>query len=506
MKTCIKLFNYFFLGCFMWLLANVVLNAQTTTYSVQPESRYNPIAITMLSIAFIFLLMKCKDLSLQLNDKLLQRCMLGCLLFILFVQLIFAYNLRLDAYQNPSDFGMVVRTAQHIVRDGISGGDYFKLYKFQNGLLAMQVLIFKIAMLFGFDHFNLVCIAANITSIDCSIILAVLICRKLWGNQGAFCLMVFSTLFLPFYTYSAYYYSDTMSMPYGIAALYLYLKILKDPMTPNKRNVLYFFIGITCLIGFLVKGSAIVILVAILIHAFFHKMCLSKAFSIGIMLITFFVGNSLFSFAIDQMGWFTFKQEDAGEIPVTHHLMMGLNYDTYGAWNRTDVDITYKQCASKESRIKRNIEEIKHRLQTYKTEGYIKFLTRKSTWIWGEGTYWAPAKLSYPHVRNSILHQWFLSDGYYFLIYAYYSQVFQVSLLFLICVSLYSTIRKGHKADFNFVLHLCIFGTYVFFLLWEARSRYLLNLTPVFLLIGTDGLHELWKHKCNRQTKDSDQN
>ena len=53
------------------------------------------------------------------------------------------------------------------------------------------------------------------------------------------------------------------------------------------------------------------------------------------------------------------------------------------------------------------------------------------------------------------------------------------------------SILKGCKDPYVNILTLfkgIIFAAFIFFLIWETRSRYLYNFTPLFMLVAVDGL------------------
>ena len=123
-------------------------------------------------------------------------------------------------------------------------------------------------------------------------------------------------------------------------------------------------------------------------------------------------------------------------------------------------------------------------MKNFKTEGYIKFLTKKATWIWGDGTYFAIAKLCFPHKYNSVILNYII--GKKNLPYRYISQTYQVILIFFMIMSAIKQIYK--KMGYMFIVNLSILGVFIFSLIWEARSRYLLNLTPMFFISAIDGI------------------
>ena len=37
-------------------------------------------------------------------------------------------------------------------------------------------------------------------------------------------------------------------------------------------------------------------------------------------------------------------------------------------------------------------------------------------------------------------------------------------------------------------MQIAVFGLFLFLLIWETRSRYLVNFVPIFILLGIDGI------------------
>ena len=40
-------------------------------------------------------------------------------------------------------------------------------------------------------------------------------------------------------------------------------------------------------------------------------------------------------------------------------------------------------------------------------------------------------------------------------------------------------------------MQIAVFGLFLFLLIWETRSRYLVNFVPIFILLGIDGIQEI---------------
>ena len=64
-------------------------------------------------------------------------------------------------------------------------------------------------------------------------------------------------------------------------------------------------------------------------------------------------------------------------------------------------------------------------------------------------------------------------------------------MLFFLFLAFFSGIRSD-KIGAELLLKIILCGVFSFFLLWEARSRYLVNFTPVFLLLEGYSIERIW--------------
>ncbi len=102
--------------------------------------------------------------------------------------------------------------------------------------------------------------------------------------------------------------------------------------------------------------------------------------------------------------------------------------------------------------------------------------------------YFAPEKLKRDPMKESRLHSWVLYDGAdYPKTYRFCSAV-HLLLLTGILTSLIKNIWKKGEVREAGAMQLAVFGLFLFLLIWETRSRYLINFVPIFILLGLDGI------------------
>lgn len=484
-------------GIFLWLLLNIVLNAQDidpTTYggTFAVKNYYNP----LLLMIFIMII----TVILFFLYFLLQRYNYGEKIFFIMIILIgmlqiwCAYYLAFDISESGkfTDLGVIIDAASSIIAGETYTSDYFYNYPFQAGIVSEIVLWYRFMSLFGIKSLNVSCIILNILSIDAAIISLYFLTKEILGSAAANFSLVLSFMFTPYFAYITYYYTDTLSMPYSILALLLYVILEKYEKRKdiNYGGVLrrgYLLLGFVLALGIYIKATVAIMLVAIFIHLLFSELSLNNFVKAGLIIVVILLFQLVSFHKIDSMNWFSYNLTEAKGYPKTMWFLMGTNEQRYGAYAPDDVAVMLSE-DTYGKRSKKCVEALKERLETNGLEWYIKFLTKKNVWMWGDGKYFASEKLAwFPHKRESKVLDFFSKDSDGSKVFCYWSQSVQIILILFILLSF----RKGKQnlfVDDMFIVHLSIFGIFLFMSLWEARPRYLLNMTPLFLLSAIDGI------------------
>lgn len=479
-----KVINIVFFTIFSWIFINVLLNNNGNSGFFQ----FNPAIIIGFVGIFIGML-------IYINKVLENRCcnitkkrktiiVFTLMAVVMIIQLILGYYLRVT----PTwDFGFVHRNAVSLVTgNGVANMDYFLEFRNNTGVFLFLSVIYKAAYMLGIERFVAVGIILNVIMIDIAIILMFYICDRIFGTAKAFLALLVAILTTPFYTYAPIYYTDTLSMVFPVLILYLF--ILSKEITERwKKYILYAVIGVIGAGGGQIKLTVIFMLIAITLQLFLEEKIKEYLPKIIIMVVTFFIATQIFYVMVDSHKMFDFKVSEKSPIPYTHWVMMGMK--GHGGWDYDDYLLTYSY-STREERTKANLEEIKNRLDNYGRGGYFKFLTIKASWTWGDGTYYSPSKLKRQPINNGIYQEIFLQKGKYFKYYAYFSQVVHIAILFLILVSAFCNIIIKNCSYTN-ILRIVVFGLMAFLLMWETRSRYIVNYIPIFILIAMEGIQLL---------------
>lgn len=370
--------------------------------------------------------------------------------------------------------------------------DYMDYYmvKYQNNFIMLFILslIYRVSYLLTGSVSVYLPVFINALAINISVILTVFLTRKLFGNRRAFITLFLCVIFAPYYTYVSYYYTDSLSMPFVIGSLYLFVYAFNS-RSFVKEILLLALCGALLFFSFKLKGSVIIIITAILLFLLFKLKIKQAAVIASVILLGAGMCYGFYSAKISENKIVTPALCERYEYPYTHWVMLGLK--KYGNYNHADSKYT-RQFSDKELKTSANIEKIKSRIKKYGVKGLGKHLVKKAVWTWEDGTYYISHHIENPIHKNK-LHSYVLNSGSKHFIFYEYSCAFQLFMIFMMIISAYKGF-KNPKLNFTALLRLIVFGAFIFFLIWETRSRYLYNLTPLFIILSVDGLCYISSH------------
>ncbi len=281
-----------------------------------------------------------------------------------------------------------------------------------------------------------------------------------------------------FYLYTPIFYTDTLSMPFIMGAVYLFIRATKSKKTSHVI-IQTLCSALLVAIGYSIKGSAIVLLVAFIIYSFL-RLGFKRAICISFAFISIFsVWTTSFHEIGISLGISTEEILDRRQIPPEHWIMMALK--DKGGFNPEDLNWT-KQFETYDEKKLANRQEIKRRLSEYGASGLYKHLNKKTVFTWNSGKFY-----SNNHLRNcpkSSL-QYFLMKGKSLRIY---SDGVHVAMLTLMMLSFIYGVLHPRIRPIS-LIRLCVFGIALFLMIWETRSRYLINFLPLMIILTADGMN-----------------
>jgi integral membrane protein (TIGR03766 family) len=417
------------------------------------------------------------------------------------VQLIFVAHFYTEA---PYD-AMVVYDAARKLPDVPS--EYFSIYPNNLLLLFIERAIYKLNEMSGsgIDLYFLL-VVVNTICIDVSLYLVYIITKKIFSLKTAVYALMLGLLLLGFTPWLSAVYTDTLSLPIGLLIFALYLKI-KAESRPIALALYSICIGVLVCGGFLLKPSATFVMIAIVLIELFlcnYKLLLKhtkKMLTLGCVLTGIGVGfintHVFYNYLLARQ---TLVPYDASQnFPYTHWMMMGLKETEYrgqpgfGRHTREDFLITF-ELPNKTARIQKNLSVIKERLQNFGLIGYGNFIWNKSIWILGDGTFYLGnegilSDVSDDEGVSQFVQNIVYPSGKYYGYYVYFLQTSWLIVLFTLAFAVFCLKEYANK-DF-FIISCTILGTIAFILLFEGRSRYLLNNLGFFIIIASLGLEKV---------------
>ena len=477
------------------ILANILLFSDSLSYGCKTDPLIaNRIIFVISTIACLILIFKFAFLQRILNFRLLN---FGYFfLFANVVLFVVQFIITLNIYFFTGWDVYVLHSAVYelIYNQGEIRHSYFSYYPNNLnlvGILFIIEILFSRLGLNGYHGWLLVSnLFVNVSGVFTFLSVKILT-KKISIALITWVVFVIIVALSPWITIP---YSDTYSILFPILALYLYIS-----RNPSTRNYLrWFFICFLCLFGYTIKPSVIIILISIIIVELLNlfndiskRNILNKLFYVIILAISFvpvFLINSTFNHLLK------IKVDENLKMTHFHYIMMGLNDETSGIYNREDVLFT-RSFKTVDERNAANISVIKERLANYGLLGFIKHSRTKAlinfsdgSFAWNcEGNFYYNVPQKEGQVATIFRNIFYQSGSYhqYWLSGVQFIWFLVLSLMFGIVFSM------NESNNLYLVVVLSIIGISSFVMLFEARARYLFTYSPLFIIGAGIGFHTM---------------
>lgn len=436
------------------------------------------------TVIFYFLYKKLSDISNKAVNIIF--AVMAVCMFI--IQIFIARNLMSDPV---TDWNIIHRIAlsyaengsmEHIYEYLPNNVGYMGRFQNNNGITVMLSFYYRILYLMLGRVPALAPVCLNTLFITVGVVFGFFIAKRVLGNFGGLVTAVLSFIFIPFYTYSPYYYTDSLSLPFVTLSLYLFIRAFEcKKLAP--RIILFLCMGVVSAMGYNMKGSVIITLVGALIYLIIKGGIKKFLLGTASIALAFIIFTMSFNLVADSLHMTNPDEIYKEKYPVGYWIMIGLKGD--GGFDKEDN--TYVVNAGNYNQKKEATEKvIKERIKNYGVGGMYNHLVRKAVFTWGDGTYWINHHIYHNIYNKNIMHDFILRDGKYYNIFFCVSAGIQIVILLMFLItSLYYTIKP--KFDYTTLIRGIIFGIMIFFLVWETRSRYIFNYTPLFLIMVSQG-------------------
>lgn len=477
--TLMITFNVLFILTFGYILYNIIFQPSLVW------GYFHPFLILIGGLAFLLLLLYVYKKILILSSRQLRNISVFNFVILIALQIFF---ILFFVVVPTWDFGEVFGYA--ITTNDLSNGlnPYFYI-KYPNNIALHLIFILIIRFLNFIGLKGNVFYLGSIVILNIILILVTVACTYYfiyyrYGLKNATffsCLMILIT---PLYTYTTIVYTDTVAMIFPILSFLLYSRFYE--LTSKKRYVFLLLSGGILAIGVLIKTNVLIAFIGIVIHYIMTQKGWKRMIYVLCIIILFIGINIIYHQAISSLA--PIEKSEMG-FPFTHWVMMGLveGEQGPGAYYHSDVEYTMALKSNHYSNVdikEKHLEVIRNRLTDYGFQGYISFLNRKINFTWSDGTYYAPEKLSRSPLRENVFQQYIFGEKS--LAFKVICHIIQVAVLALVWVGGIGLLKSTNKLEQ--LLTITLFGVFLFLLIWETRSRYLVLYIPVILVLAVYGI------------------
>lgn len=334
---------------------------------------------------------------------------------------------------------------------------YFLRYRHQRGMLMVLSLYNYVLQRLGLIvttsiRVNLLLVCACVSG---AVLFTYHAAKRLYGAPRAFGAMLFVFTFLPFYTYVIVCYSNTVGIVFLAFAVWAYV----FGLTAEKRAGKAAFLaaaGAGFAMSSTVLGVTNIVIVAVLLHLFLtngFKAFLKRA---AVLAFGFALLSAGFQYVLRSSGIMDFTDEDKELFPVTYWIMVALEND--GMYNEEDY-ARMVEIGDYGARVEYTAKEIGVRLAKKTPAELAAHQWRKTKMAWG--------------------HQDYVTGGSPALRQLCRGRFLFMAALFL--VSGAAAFKRG-KPGWHTLFQLVIFGTFLFFQIWEVKVDNMFGLMPLFCL------------------------
>lgn len=375
-----------------------------------------------------------------------------------------------------ADQGIICQYASDFNKGDFSGlakGGYMAYYPQQ---LGMVTLLRGIYLLFGDNNYQAFRVLVALL-IPVLVLSGCKIVRILTRDnvRAEFYYLLFMLCCFPMYAYVNFVYSDLIATVSGFFGIWMYLSCSRE-FSWGRLCAFGFSMGLTLVLRknflILIIAVAIVILVKLL---FRHD---RKNIYMGAALLA---GIAVMNLAL-WLGYRDVRDKEAHGIPALLFVVMGLNddYGHAGWWNNYGYSTFSEVDSDVESARKKAWEDLQSYGQLYKNDPdyMIDFFVRKINAQWNAPMYQsiamndAVADVLLPPADN------IYEGGFLGKVLESGMKIYQLlmygSILFLLLSE-----RKGINRMEFYLLLVAVFGGFLFSLIWEAKTRYIL---PFFFM------------------------
>ena len=425
------------------------------------------------------------------------KVIVGLSLGLLALQIFLTYNYY---FMTDWDAGGILNAAETLARNESLSQDYENYFsRYPNNLLFLSFMsgIVRVSNYFGIYSLLFIIVLQCIVSWISGLLLFFTVSRIL-GNRW---ISLYSYVIYLVLVWSSPWvsipYTDSLSLMFPIFIMFLFTR---RPQSKKAIVLKWFIIGFITYIGYSLKPQVSFITVSVLLVSFLHvlfnksikktNLCKSIVCVIGII-IAFFIVKGVNS----QLDIIADKNKIFGS---QHFLMMGLNTESMGGYNGSDVKYSMS-FDTKEKRDKADLSMAKERLKKMGLPGFSKLMVQKTLTNYNDGTFcWGGEGVFYKEIypdKNSSISPFLKNiyynrnySGKYTFIWKFITQCVWMGIIVLVIFAV--NIKSPSKEITAIMISLIILT--IFQSLFEARARYLYIYSPMFIILAIQGCKNIY--------------
>lgn len=433
---------------------------------------YNPAIIIIGAIIFYLIIYNFYKAISKTTSEKHNKIAFGIFAIVLSLIMLWGVNTQIvPAY----DLSHIMVKSDEMLGNHFFGSDlYFSIYPTQIPITILVYFIKSIGGFIGFTNPAEFMIIYNAFMTSLMLLFIYKIGSRISNSKIGLTMMLIAAMYPDFYLYASYYYTDIVSLPFAILGYYLILKSEEE----TKKGKL-FFAGLLFGIGFKLRVTVLILLIAYIV-------CMLRNYSIkslckNTFIILFGVFISIFTFNKLIYPIFQIELNENVKVPATHWIMMGVNKDTDGGYS--DADINYS--INSINKNKDIFKVIKSRIPKLD----ISFFYNKIRKVWSEGDHDIQRKYALTTKMNGLR---LVTRGELSGIGRNYAQILKFAIYLLFMITLIKEFLHHPFWDsINAEMIVCIFGAIIFYLIWEALSRYSFSFLPIIILGTSYGIESL---------------
>lgn len=341
--------------------------------------------------------------------------------------------------------------------------DYMHLYKQQISLSFIYSIFFRAIKFDIMESLRILNLIGNIAIIFALYKISNQLSKKYQTNKTR--LMFFILTFASVIMLSTFIYGDIPSIALGLFSVYYMMKYIE-----NKEIKFAIYSSICMMFAYMMRMNILIFIIATVLYLIFNffKNIRANAFKENLMsiaIIIMYIVISIFPAVLVQNYYINkYNLDKEKNYPITSYFLMAMS-ESHRGYGWYDEKIGEYALKNPEKASEEYTDRIKDRLGYFlenKGEA-LDFYKKKITSMWAENTYSA--------VTNNIVKENDPIENVTGVLTFY-----QKTLLIVMCICAITFLIQNRKnLTYEIIFLLMIFiGGFLFHILWEAKSRYIL--------------------------------